>query len=201
MNKLRILLLALWTFLSCWQVNAQVSVGLRDSQYLYGEYSWNNGTYLKLEESVFSTNPKYQYLRGYIGFDNIYKVLDYSVDAFYGRVYNGAFYSLGLYMKGGIHFNKFVTLRCIINPLYDSGLDYTTCYEFSPYVRLTNDIRAFVGYTTIPDYRMSEKRIKGGLNFASGNLEVTPYISIPIEGNNRMKSVRVRVSMKYRFGQ
>ena len=50
-------------------------------------------------------------------------------------------------------------------------------------------------YTTVPEYRMSEKRIRAGFIFKDNNLSVSPIMSIPAKKD--FKSMRVLVSMDY----
>ena len=52
-------------------------------------------------------------------------------------------------------------------------------------------------YTTIPEYRLSEKRVRAGFIFSYKELQVTPMLSIPV--GEEIKSMRILCSFQYKF--
>ena len=87
-----------------------------------------------------------------------------------------------------------------MNPHYDSGYGYKTCYNAGLGVVITSDINIFGRYTTIPEYRMSEKRAHIGLDFHVKNLNVIPVLSIGTTATESgSKNLRVLMSFNYRF--
>jgi uncharacterized membrane protein len=178
---------------------AQVTVGLRDSRYVYADYEFKNHIDIKLEHSIYSEKFKFQLIKLYAGYNNSYKSLTYGGDAFYGRTYKGNYYTLGAHVFGEYSIIPVLALRATIAPIYDSGYDYKTCFEVQPIVALTKEISVHAAYTTIPEYREYENRVRGGFTFKVGKLTATPAISIPVSGNNKYKSLRVLASMAYTF--
>lgn len=86
-----------------------------------------------------------------------------------------------------------------INPRYDSGLDYETCWKAGAKVRITDPIAVRMSYYNIPLYRMSEQRLAGGFEFKVLNLKVAPELSVSMEKDTRLKNMRVLMSMNYDF--
>jgi hypothetical protein len=179
--------------------NAQVSLGLRDTRYVYADYEFKNHIDVKLEHSIYSEKFNFQLLKLYAGYNNQFKALSYGADAFYGRTYKGSYYTIGAHVYGEYSIIPVFAIKATIVPIYDSGFDYKTCFEVQPKVALTKEISVHAAYTTIPEYREFENRMRGGFTFKSGKLSATPAISIPVSGNNKYKSIRVLASMAYTF--
>ncbi len=175
---------------------AQISVGTRDNQYIYGEYQYNNWN-LKLEESVYAEKIGFQYLRLYTGYQLKLHQSTLSVYPYFGTTYNGNYYSTGCFIDGKYHFLDKFNFFASINPHYDSGYKYKTCYRIGVGMNLTSQIGIKAEFQDMPIYRMKEKRLKGGIFFKTGNLMVIPQLSIPSEGV--INNIRCIVDFKYIF--
>lgn len=178
---------------------AQFMAGIRESHYVYGQYNPVNDIGIKVEHSLYSEKMGFQRIGLAVNYD---KVL-------------GCGFSLWTQLAGATTWNRNyqvaslnVTARyqymalginAAVEPTYDSGLHYTTCWKIGASVRITDAIDIRAAYTTIPEYRLSEKRIRAGFGFESGKLSVIPELSISAGDNTRFKNLRVLMSMGYKF--
>jgi hypothetical protein len=199
MKKILCALCVCFAALTTFTAHAQLTVGLRDTRYVYADYVWKNHVDVKLEHSIFAEKAQFQLVKLYAGYNNQYEALTYGADAFYGRTYKGNYYTLGTHIFGEYSIASALKVKATVAPIYDSGYDYKTCFEIRPTIPLTQDISVHAAYTTIPEYRESEDRVRGGFTFHVGQLMATPEVSIPVSGNNKYKSVRVLASMSYTF--
>lgn len=179
-------------------VSAQVNIGLRDNQYVKLGYAWHQRWSAQLEHSVFSQAFKTQYLRFILGYECQWDNLSFKASPYYGFIYNGDFYNAGLFLDGCWQVLKRLSLEGCLNPHYDSGYDYETCFMVGAGVYLYKDISAVIQYSTIPEYRMKEKRVKLGLRFGTSKLCVWPMLSIPVD-NSSGKHVRLLCGFEYKF--
>lgn len=174
-----------------------MSVGLRDTQYAYVGAMWRQTAGLAVEHSIFSEPFSLQYVRIYGRFRRNVGHLGLELSPYYGRAYNGAFYSVGGMFGARWHIvRRFEAYGCL-NPVYDSRLGYKTTFCLGGYVKVIESLDVTVEYSTIPRYRQSERLVNGGFRFRAGGLSVTPRLSFPIK--ERAKSVRVLVSFDYSF--
>ncbi len=177
---------------------AQFGVGLRDTRYVNVNYTFKNRMGIELEHSVFSEKFKYQHVR-LSGFYSLpVKNFEFQVKPYFGTLYCGDYYDLGAFVNARYRVLKPLVLCGTFNPHYDSGFEYKTCFMLGAECNVYKDLSVVAQYTTIPEYRQSEKRIRGGLKFDVEHLWVQPMISIPVE-SGKTKSVRVSVSMGYQF--
>lgn len=177
--------------------NAQFYIGLRDSKYAFVGYEWNSGWNIKLDQSIFDEGFKNQYIRCTGKYQGHIRHFDFTMSSFAGTTYNDSFYDLGASIKGTYHPLKWLGIGAEINPRYDSGYKYETCYMLGTDFYINDEIALLAQYNTIPEYRISEKRAKVGLRFTVNNLTVSPMLSLPIEGN--AKALRVLVGFQYEF--
>ena len=175
---------------------AQFSVGTRDNQYFYGEYQYK-GWNVKLEESVYAEKIGFQYLRLYAGYLLDEAQWSISANPYFGTSYNGNYYSTGCILEGKYHLNEKYHFKATLNPHYDSGYKYKTCYRIGAGMDISNHIGIKAEYQDIPIYRMKEKRVKGGFVFKTGNISVSPQLSIPAEGV--VNNIRCIVDFRYSF--
>ena len=110
-------------------------------------------------------------------------------------LYNQNFYDVGADLQMNYSFVNRIDLFANVNPHYDSGYEYESNYGAGASVRLYKGMYLVGQYSTVPEYRTSEKRIRAGFIFKENNLSVTPVISIPAK--KEFKSMRVLVSMDY----
>lgn len=173
-------------------------VGLRDNRFALLGYEAKSGWSVGVEHSFFSEKIGFQYFKWLAGYD--YYVNSQFV--IFGGVYIGTTYSTNFYNTGAnIKFFyspiKWLGVEALINPHYDSDYKYETCWSFYTNWQVFNEVSLLVEYTNVPEYRISEQRIRSGLEFRVNNLSVIPMISIPTEGP--IKTMRVLIGMKYKF--
>lgn len=179
--------------------NAQVSVGIENSRLVFGEYTFKDHFSAKVNVSVYSEKLGFQYARATLGYHNSLEKIAFSGQLHFGSAFNRSYYNTGL----GLNVNTILAKRLIldgtINPWYDSGYGYKTCFQAIAGCKITNEINIKAGYTTIPEYRMSEKRIIAGLDFHVKKLCVYPRLSIGTKSYDGGKNVRVLVDFAYMF--
>lgn len=195
-NRLLLTLAFLATTLTSY---CQFGVGVRDSRFVYGDFTFLRHWEVELEQSIFSEKIGFQYLRGYAGYKGDWKSLDYKAQAYFGACYNGDYHSYGLLASARYTLFNRVMVDGKINPHYDSGYGYKTCFYAGAGVRITDNINVMAGYTTIPEYRMSEKRVHAGFDFHVKRLSVQPLISFETDGSRNTKTLRTLVSFRYQF--
>ena len=176
---------------------SQLSLNLRDSKYVGVSYLLNNGFGLSLEHSVFSQEISTQYVRGNLLFDKSLGSIDYKIATYYGMPYDAAYYNFGTDLSGEFPLNRTVKVFIGLNPHYDSFFKYKTCFDAGANFHLHKDVGIMASYSTKPEFRQNEKRIKVGLMLKVQNLSVYPYLSIPLEG--AIKSFRLLVNLNYVF--
>lgn len=166
-----------------------VYLGMRDSQYGQIGYEHKGRFVGMLEHSFYNTKIEYQKVRLLCGYD--YRKETYSIKAmpYVSTLWNGYYYDWGLQMKGQYLIADNYLLQAELNPHYDSGLGYSTCYALGADCFFSKNIGVSFDYGNIPVYRMPEKRIQGGLMFREGALWVNPCISVSTESDARVLRV------------
>lgn len=170
-------------------------LGVRDNEYARIGYQDKKNWYILAEHSVFVTKLKNQVINGYVGYKGTLKELQYN-----GCVYGGVHYR-GLYkMMGGMIEMKYPILSWCnvyggIRPHYDTSYGYDTAFKAGLSFALHKAISLRGEFTSYPEYRLCEKRIKAGFDFKVMNLKVSPELSIPIENN--IETIRLLMSFKY----
>ena len=178
---------------------AQISVGFSDNRFAYGAYTYKNHYVAALEQSIFSEKLGYQYLRGYVGYKGNSKLFNYSAFGYFGSTYNRSYWSSGLSANLQCLIKNRVILEGKLNPHYDSGDGYTTCWYAGGGVCITRNIDIFAGYGNIPEYRLPDYRLKAGFKFHVGALSVSPKLSMKISSGHRERSIRPLVDFNYNF--
>lgn len=198
MNDFRRIAVIMTIFLlSATHISAQVVLGVRDNQYIIVGYTYNKSWNIKLEHSVFSQKFSTQYVRLMLGYKHCWNNFGIEATPYYGTVYNGDFYNTGIMFSGYWQMLREWGIGCTVNPHYDSGFDYVTCFMAETTFCLYKAISAVLQYSTIPEYRMKEKQIKAGLRFNANQLYVCPMLSIPVDGTG--KHVRLQCRFEYEF--
>lgn len=174
---------------------AQVYLGLRDSRYAGIGYVFSSKYDLKIEQSIYPEDLEYQYFRLNANaiFSSANLMLSYKL--YYGLLYNRDYYDVGGNFRIAYDFMKRLNTYADLNPHYDSGYSYKMNYGFGLKVRVYKGAGLVAGYSTIPEYRQSEKRIRAGLIFEENTLSVSPMISLPAE--KELTTMRVLVSINY----
>ena len=174
---------------------AQIHLGLRDNRFAGIGYHFLNKYDIELEHSMFPEKIGFQYIRANLEADFSIEHLIISYKLYSGMLYNQNFYDVGGDLKLSYDIKNRITLETNVNPHYDSGYEYETNYGFGLIVRLFKGIGLSGQFSTVPEYRESEKRVRAGLVFKENNLTVSPVISIPAK--KEFKSMRILVSMDY----
>lgn len=175
--------------------SAQVHLSLRDNHYAGLGYHFLDKYDLKLEHSIFPEKIGFQYIRANAEANFSIEQLMILYKLYSGMLYNQNFYDIGADLKINYTLANRIDLFADVNPHYDSGYEYETNYGAGASVRLYKGMWLVGQYTTVPEYRKSEKRIRAGFIFKENNLRVSPVISIPAK--KEIKSMRVLVSMDY----
>lgn len=178
---------------------SQFEVGIENSRLIYGKYIYKDFLSAKLNVSVYSENIKWQYVRVTLGYHKKLKMFNIVGDLFFGSSLNGNYYNMGAVIKGDAEFLRRLLLDASLVPWYDSGYGYITCFETKIGCKITSHIDVKVGYTTVPQYRMSERRIIGGFDFTTSRLYVSPYVSIGTGVKSGGKNIRVIMGFGYKF--
>lgn len=177
---------------------AQVYLGLRDTRYINVGYAFRSGFSIELEHSVYAEKFKYQHLRGSVAYGRRWGKVAVSVKPYVGLIYTADYYDLGAQVRLDYRPVQRLALTGVINPHYDSALNYKTCFAVGACCKVYRELGIVAQYTTVPEFRESEKRIRAGLSVDLGRLLVQPLLSIPVGGGNN-KNVRVAVQMRFGF--
>ena len=177
--------------------NAQGYIGFRDNRYVYGGYQFKFGMYVDVEHSVYSDHFGYQKGRLYVGYEQEWKYADLNAKIYGSSLWNGNYQDAGLLLQVLAKPFKNWTVDATLNPHYDTGIGDYINYSVGTGIMVNKDITLLAHYTIIPEYRDSEKRVRVGIIFKVGNLEVKPELSVPVEGKAR--NMRVLFSMRYTF--
>lgn len=197
MNRYLILLFSL--LVVCLNGKAQISIGLKDSRYAFLNYTLKDHYGFRIDQSLYSSKISTQYLRGTVGYHSDFDSLKLEGDAYFGSAYGGAYQNYGASASVVYHPIKWMSLIGTANPHYDTFYGFDFCYKAGIIGHVHKDIDLLAYYTTIPDFRQSEKRVRAGFNFHILNLQVEPTISLPLV--KPIESVRVQVCCCYTFEQ
>lgn len=180
-------------------VSAQISAGITDSRYVYGCYALKSKIKFKIEHSLYSEKVGFQRVGVGVGYEKQLP-LGFSLG---GSVMGATTWNRNYQLVSAEASLKYdyrrVGLEAVVNPRYDSGLHYDTCWKAGAKVKISDPISVCMDYSTIPLYRMSEQRLSGGFEFSVLNLRVTPELSVSMEKTTRLKNMRVLMSMNYEF--
>ncbi len=177
----------------------KLGAGVRDSYYVNAGASVAEHAFLRAEHSVYSYEARYQYWRLYAGGMARVPYASFEGSVFYGRTWCGSYWSAGSLLTARVLPPGPVSVSATLNPLYDSGLKYHTCFAAGVAVRVCEPVSLVAAYTTIPEFRESEKRVRAGVEVAVGGLRVRPELSIPACGEHGSRRVRLLMSCSYTF--
>ncbi|MDE6526069.1 MAG: hypothetical protein K2L75_02345 [Muribaculaceae bacterium] len=176
-----------------------IAAGVRDSRYIYADVTYDSHVSVAAEHSVYSYDIGYQYWRLYTGGCFSVPYADFDCKGFYGRTWAGTYYSAGALIACRILPPGPVSVFAILNPLYDSDFRYTTCFAAGVSVKVCRPVSLRASYTTIPEFRESEKVVRAGFDVHVGGLSVVPELSIPVDPRNRSRKLRMLMSFSYKF--
>lgn len=189
----------IFAILSILAVKAQFSVGIHDSRYVYGTYSPVDNLDLTLQHSLYSEKFAFQRIELAAGYGMPFASMFHWHTGIYGATtWNGNYQVVGAHASLSFDYRR-IGISGRIQPIYDSGLKYMTTYAFSARAKIISNIDLLAAYTTIPEFRESEKRLRGGFEFKVNRLKVSPQLSFSLEQSSRFKNMRVLMSMNYDF--
>lgn len=178
---------------------AAVNIGMRNTRYAYAGYDFNTHFNASLSHSMFSEPIGYQQIGIEGSYRGSWRKFDYSGGIFGATAWNGNYQYAGATVE--LTYSPISRLHFAgqIQPRYDTGYGYDTGYSLGASFDIIRHIGVKTSFTTIPDYRKSEKRLHAGLEFRVGELSVSPVLSFPLEGDQKMKTMRVLVAAEYKF--
>lgn len=178
-------------------IYSQLNVGLRDIRYAYVSYEFKNDWEAKLEHSIYSEKFGFQKIRAYMAYRHTWGNFTLKANAYASTLWNADYQDFGANVSAGYKILKPWNIEATVNPHYDTENKYKTFFTVSTDVQIIKYLGVIAQYTTIPEYRLSENRVRAGFIFSYGGLSVTPMLSIPVDG--KVKSLRVLCSFEYKF--
>lgn len=192
----KVLLFLLFVYSS--NLYSQIKIGLRDTYYAQVGYDVNTNYEIGLEHSLYSEHMRFQKIRLLVGYHYTKNNAGISVVPYFSSLWNGYYQDYGAYLTGNVRLVKHLYASAVINPHYDTGIKYMTNYCLGLRVGSYYGISIVGEYTTIPQYRVSEKLINMGVEVKIGTLWVRPELSLPVSGER--KTGRVICSFGYTIG-
>lgn len=178
---------------------AQFEAGLRNSRFVNVSYTLRDHFSFRLEHSVYAEKFGFQEVGLSAAYRNEWRGLGYGVRVSGSTSWNGDYQHAGLKAHLSYSFFRRLLVFGCVNPLYDTDYKYKTCFSAGASCNIVKGIDVLASYTTVPDFRKSEKRVHAGFMLRSGQLYARPVISVPITGNTRFKSLRVLASLGWTF--
>jgi hypothetical protein len=194
---IKIFFLSSFIFLFANSIQAQLKVGLRDNTYAQIAYEFKNDWEVKLEHSIYLEKFGFQKVRAYMGYNHMWGNFKIDANVYGSTLWNASYQDFGAVVTAGYRIFKPWRIEATINPHYDTQYGYKTCYAASTDVQIVEHFGVMAQYTTIPEYRLSEKRVRAGFIFSYKELQVTPMLSIPV--GEEIKSMRILCSFQYTF--
>ena len=162
-----------------------LEVGLRDNQFGHAAYVSKKGLFAGYEQSMLNVKMKEQCGRLFAGYTYVNANWNIIGASYFCTEYNGSWHSYGISIQSEYRWHR-LYLAGILNPNYDSGLDFDFCYQaeagLSLWERAGSDERVELcaSYGNVPEYRMPVENYRIGFKFSSGNLWVKPMICFPL---------------------
>lgn len=178
-------------------LNSQVSVGYRNMRHIYVDYSFNKSFAVEAEHSLYAEKFGFQRIRIYGIYNRDFNRFRLRAVPYFGTIWNGKYQDFGAIVGGSYTFGR-VTPVASVNPNYDTQLHFKFNYSGLLYVRIIDAMNLFGEFTTIPEYRISEKRVRLGGDFHVWKLSARPTVSLPVDKGGT-KSVRVYCDFRYTF--
>ncbi len=199
MNILRKILFTTVCSITALAAHSQIRVGLHNTRFAEVSYTLKGHYFFQLSHSLYSEKPAFQEVKFTFEYLNAWHELHYAGAAYGSTTWNGDYQTAGARVSGKYTLAERFHILATLNPHYDTGYGYNTCFAAGASVNFMRAIALRLQYTTIPDYRMSEKRLHAGFDACVGGLSVSPILSIPLEGSSQLSKFRVLVSCAYRF--
>ena len=190
----RNVLILLMMSLACFNLSAQLGLGLRDTRFVNVNYTIGGKYNIELEHSLYNEKFSKQHVRLSFSYKTDISHFTIKCKPYFGTIYSADYCDLGVRLGATYHIGR-VDLGADINPHYDSGYKYTTCWRAGASCRVYKELRLVAEYTTIPEYRESEKRVRAGFRYGTERLWVMPLFSTCIERFDSWKTSGLRVSV------
>ena len=190
------ILLLILSFLSS-SALCQVSIGIRDTQYAQLGYRFNNTCSIGIEHSLYSDHIDYQKIRLLFGYSFSKDYFKVRVSPYVSTLWGGEYHDYGCYVINELWLLELLGLDFTVNTHYDSQLGFMFCTYAGFAWQICKDFSLLLHYSSIPEFRMKEYRLRAGIKLAMGELWVKPEISLPLTG--QIKSCRVLCSFGYCF--
>lgn len=182
-----------------------IEMGLRDNQYARTNYHSAKGWIAGYEQSLLNARLEEQSGRVFTGYEFKRESWDVKAIAYFGSEYTGIWQTYGAWIEGAYQLNR-IYFDAMVNPHYDTGLDFSFCYQVEVGVSLwkkqenNQKVELCASYGNIPEYRKTVRNLQGGLKFTSNNLWVKPMIFMPLTNNDYgQKYLRVLCSFGWCF--
>ena len=167
-------------------------LGMRNNHYAFVGVQYASKYGLAVENSVFTQGVEKQYVRiipmylwelGY-GISGAYSV--------YGGIrYDQDYYDLGARLDLSWQKYRYFQLVGVLSPFYDSFLKNRVGYQAYIQSFLGQEVALFAGIKNLPDFRDVERRYIGGLVIKTGNVQVRPELSMPMDGGTHLTRVSI----------
>lgn len=196
----RVLLYFIFAIFSIIVSRAQgFDVGAFNTRYIYGGYTLKNGLRFELQHSIFSEKITYQSIGIRLGYKRIFNNFQINGEIGGTSAWNGSYRTADIVATGQYRASKVIAIEAAVSPYYDSGYGYSTNYKVGCLFKISQAISIMGYYTTIPEYRKSEARLRGGFGFRVLNLYVQPNLSVPVSGDSKLKNIRTLFDFQYEF--
>lgn len=173
-------------------------MGVRNSKYAFIGYEYNSCWGFVFENSVFTQDIPYQYMRSalYYKFD-----APFNITGSYA-IYAGTRYDRGFYDIGGVlniewePVKKHLKFSGFFQPYHDSDLGQKNGYSLNIQTIPLEEIGLIIGLRNVPEFRDTGQRLFGGLIFALPHMTILPEISTPTDCH--WETTRFSISFIYR---
>lgn len=174
-----------------------MDISLRDTRFFGVGYTLKNHWLFKVEQSINSADQYGQSIRFYVGFKNCFKDLAVATIPYAGTAWDGNYKNVGAKLMASYNMLQHAIVEAEYNPHWDSMYGFNHCYKVGLEIPVTSEFSLVTRYQTIPEYRLSVKRLRAGMKFRVRNLTVNPEISV--SPNKKLKPIRVMVDFTYTF--
>ncbi|MDE5842312.1 MAG: hypothetical protein K2H35_01080 [Muribaculaceae bacterium] len=176
-----------------------LEVGVAKTRYIYAGTTLKNHYGIFLSESLSSESLKNQQIElagAYFG--NISKFY-YNAGFRAGTAWCGSYQRYAAFVNLAYHpFNRWM-IAAKLMPNYDTGYRYHTDWSAGIRFNAFKPLWINLDFSTIPDYRKSEKRLHLEAAFNVSALSASVAVSMPVEGDSKFRTLRILMGLNYRF--
>ena len=200
-NLLLIFLLSILTTVPAYSHHPDIdlNVGIAKTRYVYVGTTINNHYSIFISESLYSESFKNQQIEVTGLYQGSFRNFSYSGGVSIATSWCGSYQRYSATAALGYRPFDRLMAEVKLHPEYDTGYRYHTDWSASIKFKACKPLQVNLDYTTIPDYRKSEKRMHIGTTFTSGALSASFAISIPLEGDQKFRTWRILTGFNYCF--